>query len=349
MAAKQRHVRPAAHRAVAPLKTRGPRADRRQPIAAPRQHRDAPPSVAVSPKFSAPVVVRSPSSSLTDRRSGVDNSQLRALAPAPTIERQRADEMHEPAARLAQRFAERLAGGAERDCVDADAVYRRRAQPDVVGSDGKRLQQAKARERKHRLGISGAERPRRFDGADEIRRRGAHGERGVDGERGIGARGRDRRREPLFKESAQLAEFLAADRHTGGHRMAAALDRDALFDRDAHDAADIDPYDRTRRADRVGVPERKRERGPAEALLEPRRDEPNDPLRPALSGNDNDGAALLESERGERFGFCLGERCDFDLLARAIEAIELRGDFFRARFVAGNFRAIADNIARYPL
>ena len=133
--------------------------------------------------------------------------------------------------------------------------------------------------------------------------------------------------------------------------MAAPLDGEARLDGRAHDAAEIDAGDRAPRARRLAPVQGQRESGPLEALLQARRDQPDDAGRPALARHDHRRAALLQPEREQSLGFGLGEHRQFDLLARAIEAVELGGDCARLQFVARRQqpraeRGIADAAAR---
>ena len=115
--------------------------------------------------------------------------------------------------------------------------------------------------------------------------------------------------------------------------MSPALDRDARLDRGAHRLAEIDAGDRAAGAARLPADERQRESGAFEPLLEPRRDEADDARRPVLAGDDDRRAALVEAEREQRFGLGLRERRDLDLLARAVQPVELGGDGARLEVV----------------
>src|SRR6185437_8242753 len=77
------------------------------------------------------------------------------------------------------------------------------------------------------------------------------------------------------------------------------------------------------------------ERAEAEAILQPRGDEADDARRPALAGDDDAGAALLQSERDERLRLRLGQRRRLDALALAIEPVEFGGDSGRLGGVSG--------------
>src|ERR1019366_5433497 len=93
----------------------------------------------------------------------IDQSQLRLLATAVTIDRQRAGEMDAGAPRAQQRLAERLADDAERDRLDRRALGGDRAQPKMLDAGREDADQTMTRQREHRLGIAGAERSRRLD------------------------------------------------------------------------------------------------------------------------------------------------------------------------------------------
>ena len=181
-----------------------------------------------------------------------------------------------------------------------------------------------ARQREHRLGIAGAERPRRLDRLRQRDRRAGRGQRRVDRQAGVRPRRRHRRGELLFEKSAELADARRGERDSRRHRVAAALDREAGIDRGAHDAAEIDAGDRATRAGRLGAVQRQRECRPLEPLLEPRRDEADDAARPTLARDDDRRAALLEPERQQRFRLGLGQRRDLDLLARAVQRDRVR-------------------------
>ena len=58
------------------------------------------------------------------------------------------------------------------------------------------------------------------------------------------------------------------------------------------------------------------------ALLQPRRDQPDDARMPALPRRDHHGALLLDAERGHRLGFGLRQRLLLDHLALAVEPVE---------------------------
>ena len=102
------------------------------------------------------------------------------------------------------------------------------------------------------------------------------------------------------------------------------------LDRRPHRPAEIDAGDRAAGAGRLRPGERQRERRALEPLLEPGREQADDAGRPRFAGDDDRRAAFLEAERHERFGLGLGQRRDLDLLADAVQPVELDRD--RARF-----------------
>ncbi|MNL59184.1 hypothetical protein D3C87_1828890 [compost metagenome] len=71
--------------------------------------------------------------------------------------------------------------------------------------------------------------------------------------------------------------LAAGQRHAGRHGMPPALDREPRLDRRAHGPAEIDARDRAAGAGGAALPvQRQREGRAAEALLQPRRDKPDD-------------------------------------------------------------------------
>ncbi len=79
--------------------------------------------------------------------------------------------------------------------------------------------------------------------------------------------------------------------------------------------------------------EGQREGRAVEPLLEPRRQNADDPWRPSLARHHHRCASLLETERRQRLGLGLGERGDLDLLAGAVQPIELGGNCARLEVV----------------
>ena len=244
----------------------------------------------------------------------------------------------EPAActgrpRLArERRAELLAGGAERDDIDGRAVAAAQAGAQVRLAGLLHIGELMAGEHQHRLRIAGAERPGARDRGDGFEIGGAGRQGAIDQQPIRSARRRDRGAQPVFQIGAKRTERIAPERHPGRHGMAAALEQQPLAHRLAHRAAEIDAGDRAARAGAdAALPERDRERRPAEALLEPRRHQPDHARMPARRGGDHHGAALLQAER--RHGLRLGllQRRDLDHLALAVEPVELGGEPRRPR------------------
>ena len=97
--------------------------------------------------------------------------------------------------------------------------------------------------------------------------------------------------------------------------------------------------------------EREGEGRPVEPLLEPRRQQADDARRPVRARHHHRRAALLEPEREQGLGLGLGQRLDLDLLAGAVEPVELGGDGARLDLVGGRQqpraeRRVADPPAR---
>ncbi len=187
----------------------------------------------------------------------------------------------------------------------------------MAGQGEERLGRARA------IGAGGLE------AMDELRRGRVRRQRRVDLEAAFSARSCHGLAEPLFEEGAPIAEPIAHERHARRHRMSAALDRDAGFDRRAHRPAKIDPGDRPAGAGRMPAHEGEREGRALEPFLKPRRKQADDARRPSLSRDDNRRDPLLEAERQQSFRLGLGKRCNLDLLADAVQPIEFGGD--RAR------------------
>ena len=98
------------------------------------------------------------------------------------------------------------------------------------------------------------------------------------------------------------------------------------FDRRPHHPAEIDARDRAAGAGRVAPGEAQREGRALEPLLEPRREQADDARRPGRSRDHDRRAALLEAQREQRFRLGLGQRLDLDLLADAVQPVELDRD-----------------------
>ena len=128
---------------------------------------------------------------------------------------------------------------------------RAQAQMAPLDPDGRHLRQAMARQGEQRLGRARAKGAGRLEAMDEFRRRRVRRQRRVDLETRFGARLRHRLAEPLLEKGAPVAEPLARERDARRHRMSAALDRDARFDRRAHRPAEIDAHDRAAGAGRM--------------------------------------------------------------------------------------------------
>ena len=95
----------------------------------------------------------------------------------------------------------------------------------------------------------------------------------------------------------------------------------------AHRRAKVDAGDGAARAGADAARlERDRKGRPAEALLQPRRDQPDHARMPAVSGRHDHRALLLDAERRHRLGFRFGERLLLDHLAFAVEPVELGCD-----------------------
>ena len=97
----------------------------------------------------------------------------------------------------------------------------------------------------------------------------------------------------------------------------------------SHRPAEIDAHDRAAGARRLSAGEAQREGRALEPLLEPRRKQADDPGGPRRPRHDNRRAPLLEAERQQRFRLGLRQRFDLDLLANAVQPVELDCD--RAR------------------
>ena len=72
--------------------------------------------------------------------------------------------------------------------------------------------------------------------------------------------------------------------------------------------------------------EGQREGRAVEPLFQPRRQKADHARRPAFARHHHRGAPLLEPERKERLGLGFRERGDLDLLAGAVQPVELGGD-----------------------
>ena len=109
--------------------------------------------------------------------------------------------------------------------------------------------------------------------------------------------------------------------------MAAALEQQALGHRAAHRLAEIDAEDRAARAGAgaAGL-ERDRKGRPVEALLQPRREQPDHARMPVRRRRHHHRALLLDAERGLRLGLGLRQHRDLHGAALAVEPVELGGD-----------------------
>ena len=123
--------------------------------------------------------------------------------------------------------------------------------------------------------------------------------------------------------------------------MAAALDQQALVHGGAHGVAEIDAGDRAAGAGAAVAEHGDGEGRAAEALLQPRGDQTDHARMPAVLGSDHHRAALLQPERGERFGFGLGKRRLLDGPALGVQAIELERDLHGLGRVVGEQEARA--------
>ena len=164
-------------------------------------------------------------------------------------------------------------------------------------------------------------------------RRGGGRHRRVDLEARVGAGARDRLGEPLLEEGAPFAQPRLSMRHARRHRVAAALDEQPRLDRGAHRLAEIDAGDRAAGPDRMSAGEGQREGRAVEPLLEPRGENADDARRPVLARHHHRRAPLVEAERGQRLGLGLRQRGDLDLLAGAVQPVELGGDGARLEVV----------------
>ena len=108
--------------------------------------------------------------------------------------------------------------------------------------------------------------------------------------------------------------------------MAAALDRDARFDRRAHRPAEIDARDRAAGAGRIAPGEAQREGRALEPLLEPRREQADDARRPGRARHHDRGASFLQAQREQSLRLGLRQRLDLDLLADSVQPVELDRD-----------------------
>ena len=109
-------------------------------------------------------------------------------------------------------------------------------------------------------------------------------DRAVDQQRLIGRAAATSAPSALFEIGAEARQRVLAQRHAGRHGVAAALDQQALGDRLAHHAAEIDAGDRAARAGADAARlERDRKGRPAEPLLQPRGDQPDHAGMPAFA------------------------------------------------------------------
>ncbi len=180
------------------------------------------------------------------------------------------------------------------------------------------------RQRDDRFRIARAERTRARDRRHDVVVGGSGGERPVDQQRILAPRRFDRACERIFEIGAERAQRILAQRDTGCHGVAAAFDGETSAHGVAHGAAEVDAGDRTpgAGADAARL-ERDGESGPSEPLLQSRGDEADDARVPAIGGGHDDGALLLDTERGHGLGLGLRQGGEFDRLTFAVESIEL--------------------------
>ena len=223
---------------------------------------------------------------------------------------------------------ELLPGGAERDGVDDRAVAGAQPRahmglPDLVGID-----EGVGGERDHRLRIAGAEGTRARDRRHDVAVGGGGGDRSVDQQRILAPRRLDRAGERIFEIGAEGAQ-RDPSRSVTPAAMAwpPPLRRRPVGHRLAHRAAEIDARDRAAGAGADAARlERDGEGRPSEPLLEARGDEADHAGMPAFGGGDDDGALLLDAERGHGLGLGLRHGGELDRLALAVEAVELGGE-----------------------
>ena len=173
--------------------------------------------------------------------------------------------------------------------------------------------------------------------------RATGGQRRVDEERIAEPGLRDGVRKPGRDEVLEAVEIGGRERDAGRHGMAAALQRDAGLDGGAHGAADVGAGDGARRADEIAVAVGgEREGRPVEALLQPRRDKPDDSRMPIRRGRDDDRRVGSTVEHPQRLRLGLGDRGLLDLLALAVEPVELRRDAVRLHGVVAEQQARAE-------
>ena len=154
---------------------------------------------------------------------------------------------------------------------------------------------------------------------------------------------RDGVRKPGGDEALEPVEIGRRERDAGRHGMAAALQRDAGLDGGAHGAAESAPA--TERAEPTRLPSPfggEREGRPVEALLQPRRDKPDDARMPIRRGRDDDRRVGSTVEHPQRLRLGLGDRGLLDLLALAVEPVELRRDAVRFHGVVAEQQARAE-------
>src|SRR5262249_47501868 len=133
--------------------------------------------------------------------------------------------------------------------------------------------------------------------------------------------------ECIFKECSKSAKRIPLKRNAGGHGMAPALEQKSFLHRLPDHAAKINPGDRPPRPGScaTGVDCNRKSRTTV-ALLQSRGDQSHDARMPTFPCGNDHSAFLFQTERGQRLCFGLQQRCLLDLLAFAIETIELSGN-----------------------
>jgi hypothetical protein len=235
--------------------------------------------------------------------------------------------VHDAASVFQESFAERVARGAESNCVDWLSVTRTKPYTNMIFPDRVSKCDGVSRHCEERFGVAGAERAgtRQHICKREIEATGRN--RAVDWQCRVATRRLHRRGQRVLEERAESAKGIPFQRNAGSHGVTTAFKQEALLHGASHGPAEIDAgYRPSGAGAQTAWLERDGKSRPAVSLFESSRHQPDHPGVPAFRRSNDHSPLLFDSQRRKGLGLGLRKRCLLDLLTLAIKPVKLDGD-----------------------